>query len=245
MAGNTFGNLFKITTFGESHGKAIGIVIDGCPSGLKINERFIQKELKRRRPGQSQITTQRNEDDKFEILSGVFNGKTTGTPLTMLIYNLDQHSSDYENIKLKYRPSHADYTYDIKYGIRDFRGGGRSSARETAARVLGGAIAKLFLKKYKISIEAYVSQVGNVSLDKDYTEIDLTQTEKNIVRCPDNETALKMISLIESVRNDGDTIGGTINCVIKNCPAGLGEPVFDKLQAQLARAMLSINAAKG
>lgn len=242
---NSFGNLFRITTFGESHGKAIGVVIDGCPAGLEIDETFIQSELDRRKPGQSKITTQRKEGDKIEIVSGIFEGKATGTPLTMLIWNEDQRSKDYSHIAEKFRPSHADFTYHEKYGNRDYRGGGRSSARETAARVAAGALAKLYLQKLGIDITAYVSQVGPLKLEKDYKNLDLRSTEKNIVRCPDEDTAEKMIALIDDTRKKQDTIGGVVSCVIKNTPVGLGEPVFDKLHAELGKAMLSINAVKG
>jgi chorismate synthase len=242
--GNSFGNLFKISTFGESHGPAIGVVIDGCPPGLSIDEDFIQAELDRRKPGQSKITTQRKEDDTFEILSGVFEGQTTGTPIAILIRNADQRSKDYTHIAESFRPSHADYTYAAKYGIRDYRGGGRSSARETAARVAAGAIAKSLLKKSGISMQAFVSQVGDLKAPH-YTTLDLSHTEDNIVRCPDASTAEKMIALIDQVRLDRDTIGGIVTCVIKNTPVGLGEPVFDKLHAELGKAMLSINAVKG
>ncbi len=242
--GNSFGNLFKISTFGESHGPAIGVVIDGCPSGLAINEAFIQAELDRRKPGQSKITTQRKEDDTFEILSGVFEGKSTGTPIAIVIKNADQRSKDYSHIAESFRPSHADYTYEAKYGVRDYRGGGRSSARETAARVAAGAIAKLVLEKHHVSIQAFVSQVGDLKAPH-YTTLDLSKTEDNIVRCPDAPTAEKMIELIDQVRLDRDTIGGIVTCVIKNTPVGLGEPVFDKLHAELGKAMLGINAVKG
>ncbi|MEQ6121354.1 chorismate synthase [Reichenbachiella sp. MALMAid0571] len=243
--GNSFGNLFKITTFGESHGKAIGVTIDGCPPGIVIDEGFIQSEMDRRKPGQSKITTQRKEPDTFEILSGVFEGKSTGTPIAIVIRNTDQKSKDYSHIADSFRPSHADYTYDAKYGNRDYRGGGRSSARETAARVAAGAVAKMILKDLGVSISAYVSGVGEISLDKAYTELDLSQSENNIVRCPDAEMAETMISLIDGVRKQGDTIGGTVSCVISGTPVGLGEPVFDKLHAVLGAAMLGINAVKG
>lgn len=243
--GNSFGNLFKITTFGESHGKAIGVTIDGCPPGIIIDEGFIQSEMDRRKPGQSKITTQRKEPDTFEILSGVFEGKSTGTPIAIVIRNTDQKSKDYSHIADSFRPSHADYTYDAKYGNRDYRGGGRSSARETAARVAAGAIAKMILKDLGVSISAYVSGVGEISLGKTHTELDLSQTENNIVRCPDAEMAEKMISLIDGVRKQGDTIGGIVSCVISGTPVGLGEPVFDKLHAVLGAAMLGINAVKG
>jgi chorismate synthase len=242
--GNSYGTLFKTSTFGESHGLAIGVVIDGCPAGLEIDEAFIQTELTRRKPGQSKITTQRKEDDTFKILSGVFEGKSTGTPIAIVIENQDQRSKDYGHIENTFRPSHADFTYQEKYGIRDHRGGGRSSARETAARVAAGAIAKLILTKQGIQINAFVSQVGDLKAPH-YASLDLTKTEDNIVRCPDPATAEKMIALIDQVRLDRDTIGGIVTCVIKNTPVGLGEPVFDKLHAELGKAMLSINAVKG
>ncbi|MFN7260859.1 MAG: chorismate synthase [Cyclobacteriaceae bacterium] len=242
--GNTYGTLFKISTFGESHGLAIGVVIDGCPAGLEIDEAFIQAELTRRKPGQSKITTQRKEDDTFKILSGVFEGKTTGAPIAIVIENQDQRSKDYSHIENTFRPSHADFTYQEKYGIRDYRGGGRSSARETAARVAAGAIAKLFLRKYRIEINAFVSQVGELKAPH-YTALNLSTAEDNIIRCPDPAIAEKMIALIDRVRLDRDTIGGIVTCVIKNTPVGLGEPVFDKLHAELGKAMLSINAVKG
>lgn len=242
---NSFGNLFRITTFGESHGRAIGVVIDGCPAGLVIDEEFIQSELDRRKPGQSKITTQRKEADKFEIVSGIFEGKATGTPLTLLIWNEDQRSKDYSHIAEKFRPSHADYTYQEKYGIRDYRGGGRSSARETAARVAAGAVAKLYLNQLGVAISAFVSQVGPLKLEKNYKSLDFSKTEENIVRCPDTEMAEKMIALIDDTRKKQDTIGGVVSCVIKNTPVGLGEPVFDKLHAELGKAMLGINAVKG
>ncbi len=245
MAGNSFGTLFKISTFGESHGKGIGVVIDGCPAGLAIDADFIQAELARRKPGQSNIVTQRKESDTVEILSGVFEGKATGTPLAMYIKNKDQKSKDYSHIADKFRPSHADYTYFKKYGLRDYRGGGRSSARETAARVAAGAIAKLFLNHYNVKITAYVSQVGEIALNKSYKEIDFSEIEKNVIRCPDAEMAEKMIAYIKEIRKQGDTIGGIIDCVIENCPVGLGEPAFDKLHAEIGKAMLSINAVKG
>ena len=242
---NTFGTLFRLTSFGESHGSAIGGVIDGMPSGVKVDMDFIQSELRRRKPGQSHLTTARKENDEVEILSGVYQGVTTGTPIGFLVRNADQHSSDYDEMKDIFRPSHADYTYQVKYGIRDHRGGGRSSARETISRVVGGAFAKLYLREKGISIQAYTSQVGNVATDKSYLELDLSKAESNAVRCPDEEAAIRMQRLIESVKADGDTVGGIITCVIKGCPAGLGEPVFGKLHANLAGAMLSINAAKG
>ncbi len=241
---NSYGSLFRISTFGESHGPAIGVVIDGCPAGLEIDEAFIQSELNRRKPGQSKITTQRKEDDTFKILSGVFEGKSTGTPIAIVIENQDQRSKDYGHLAETFRPSHADYTYDSKYGNRDYRGGGRSSARETAARVAAGAIAKLLLLKEGITINAFVSQVGELKAPH-YTQLDLSKTEDNIVRCPDPATAEKMIALIDQIRLDRDTIGGLVTCVIKNTPVGLGEPVFDKLHAELGKAMLSINAVKG
>jgi chorismate synthase len=245
VAGNTFGSAFQITTFGESHGKAIGVIIDGCPAGLAIDEAFIQQELDRRRPGQSNIVTQRKESDTAQILSGIFEGKSTGTPIAMVIYNADARSKDYGHIADKYRPSHADFTYTAKYGARDYRGGGRSSARETAARVAAGAVAKLLLQEQGVKIQAYVSQVGALKLAKSYPELDLDLTESNIVRCPDPEMAEKMIEHIKEVRKAGDTIGGVVNAVVQGCPPGLGEPAFDKLHADLAKAMLSINACKG
>jgi chorismate synthase len=241
---NSYGTLFRISTFGESHGPAIGVIIDGCPAGVEIDEAFIQSELDRRKPGQSKITTQRKEDDTFKILSGVFEGKSTGTPIAIVIENQDQRSKDYSHIQNTFRPSHADYTYETKYGIRDYRGGGRSSARETAARVAAGAIAKLLLKNIGVYVNAYVSQVGELKAPH-YTQLDFTKTEDNIVRCPDAATAEKMIALIDQVRLDRDTIGGCVTCVVKNTPVGLGEPVFDKLHAELGKAMLSINAVKG
>lgn len=241
---NSYGTLFKISTFGESHGPAIGVILDGCPAGLEIDEAFIQSELDRRKPGQSRITTQRKEDDTFKILSGVFEGRSTGTPIAIVIENQDQRSKDYSHIAEAFRPSHADYTYEAKYGHRDYRGGGRSSARETAARVAAGAIAKLLLKKYGMDVQAFVSQVGDIQAPH-YTQLDLSKTEDNIVRCPDAATAEKMIALIDQVRLDRDTIGGIVTGVIRNTPVGLGEPVFDKLHAELGKAMLSINAVKG
>ncbi|SIQ61373.1 chorismate synthase [Maribacter ulvicola] len=243
MAGNTFGNIFRVSTFGESHGKAIGGVIDGCPSEITLDFDAIQNDLNRRKPGQSAIVTQRKEPDEVEFYSGIFEGKTTGTPIGFAIHNTNQKSKDYGHIKDSYRPSHADYVYDKKYGFRDYRGGGRSSARETASRVVAGAIAKQFLKG--IEIQAFVSQVGNMNLGKHYTELDLSLTESNAVRCPDPEMAVKMEDYIKSIKKDGDTIGGIITCVAKNVPIGLGEPVFDKLHAELGKAMLSINAVKG
>jgi len=248
MAGNSFGQLFRITTFGESHGLAIGVIIDGCPSNLEVDMDFIQAELDKRKPGQSKITTQRKESDTVQILSGVFEGKTTGTPIAMIIPNEDQRSKDYSHIKDAYRPSHADYTYDAKYGHRDHRGGGRSSARETAARVAAGAIAKLLLAHNGIEIFGHVSAVGTINAPQltinsvsELTEI----RESNIVRCADPATANEMIELIDGIRKEGDTVGGKISCIVKNCPVGLGEPVFDKLHADLGKAMLSINAVHG
>lgn len=243
MAGNTFGNLFKLTTFGESHGVAIGGVLDGCPSGIEIDLEAIQKDLDRRKPGQSAIVTQRKEPDTVEFFSGIFEGKTTGTPIGFAIHNTNQKSHDYSHIKDSYRPSHADYVYDKKYGFRDYRGGGRSSARETASRVVAGAIAKQMLAGIKIN--AYVSQVGDMRLEKDHKNLDLSLTESNDVRCPDLNMAAQMETYIKAVRKEGDTIGGVISCVIQNVPVGLGEPVFDKLHAELGKAMLSINAVKG
>lgn len=241
---NSYGTLFRITTFGESHGHSIGAVIDGCPAGLEIDEAFIQSELERRKPGQSKITTQRKEADAIKILSGVFEGKATGAPIALVIENGDQRSKDYSHLENTFRPSHADYTYEAKYGFRDHRGGGRSSARETASRVAAGAVAKLLLKKYGVDVRAFVSQVGELKTPH-YTQLDLSKTENNIVRCPDSTIADKMIALIDQVRLNRDTIGGIITCVIKNTPVGLGEPVFDKLHAELGKAMLSINAVKG
>jgi chorismate synthase len=242
---STYGRVFKISTFGESHGKGIGVVVDGCPAGVDFDAEFIQNELGRRKPGQSRITTQRQEGDSFEVLSGVFEGKTTGTPIAMVIFNEDQRSKDYGHIADKFRPSHADYTYSTKYGVRDYRGGGRSSARETAARVAAGALAKLVLNHYGVEIYSYVSQVGAMKLEKSYKELDLSLIESNAVRCPEPEMAEKMFEYIDKVRKDGDSIGGVITGVIKNVPAGWGEPVFDKLHAELGKAMLSINAVKG
>ena len=242
---NTFGKLFTLTTFGESHGAAVGGVIDGFPAGIDIDMVFIQEELNRRKPGQSRITTDRHEDDEVELLSGVFEGKSTGCPIGFIVRNKNQHSQDYENMRCLFRPSHADYTYYNKYGVRDYRGGGRSSARITISRCVGGALAKLALRPLGITIQAYTSQVGPIALDKDYRRYDLSLTETNIVRCPDPEKALAMEKLIASVKAEGDTIGGTITCVIKGCPAGLGDPEFGKLHAQLGAAMLGINAVKG
>jgi chorismate synthase len=242
---NTFGNIFRLTSYGESHGAAIGGVIDGCPVGIVVDTDFIQNELNRRRPGQSKITTPRKEYDEVEFLSGIYDGKTTGTPIGFIIRNNNQHSSDYDNLKDIYRPSHADYTYTQKYGIRDHRGGGRSSARETIARCVGGALAKLALKQLDIEITAYTSQVGHIKLEKAYNEDDFSLIESTPVRCPDPKKAAEMISLIEEVKSKGDTIGGVITCVVKGTPVGLGEPVFGKLHAALGSAMLGINAVKG
>ncbi|SFU71301.1 chorismate synthase [Pustulibacterium marinum] len=243
MAGNSFGNLFKLSTFGESHGAGVGGVIDGCLPGVELDLEAIQNELNRRKPGQSAIVTQRKEPDEVRFFSGIFEGKTTGTPIGFVIENTNQKSKDYSHIKDSYRPSHADYVYDQKYGFRDYRGGGRSSARETASRVVAGAIAKQMLPEIKF--HAFVSAVGEISLEKPLHEIDFSETEKNIVRCPDAETAAKMEERIKQIRKEGDTIGGVVTCVIKNVPVGLGEPAFDKLHAELGKAMLSINAVKG
>ena len=242
---NTFGHIFRLTTFGESHGTAIGGIIDGCPAGIDIDTAFVQAELDRRKPGQSSITTQRHEDDRIEFLSGIFEGKTTGAPIGFCIANADHRSADYDHLKNVYRPGHADYTYQQKYGIRDYRGGGRASARETATRIVAGAIAKLALRAIGIDITAYTTQIGNVAVTKNYHELDLTQTESNIVRCPDAATATQMVELIDACRRQGDSIGGIVQCVISGTPTGLGEPLYGKLQAELAYAMLSINAAKG
>jgi len=242
---NTFGTIFRLTTFGESHGEAIGGVVDGMPPGIDIDVAFIQSELNRRRPGQSRITTSRQEPDQVELLSGVFEGKSTGCPIGFIVRNQNQHSQDYENMRCLFRPSHADFTYQQKYGIRDHRGGGRSSARITISRCVGGALAKLVLRQKGISIQAYTSQVGSIELDRDYHRYDLSLTETNAVRCPDLEKATEMEELIARLKAEGDTIGGVITCVIKGCPAGLGEPEFGKLHAALGAAMLSINAVKG
>ena len=242
---NSFGNIFTLTTFGESHGEGVGGVIDGMPAGIAIDLDFIQGELDRRRPGQSKITTGRQEGDKVEILSGVFEGKSTGCPIGFLVRNTNQHSKDYENVRNVYRPSHADYTYSMKYGMRDHRGGGRSSARETISRCVGGAFAKLALRQLGIDITAYTSQVGSIALNRDYRQYDLSLIESNNVRCPDAAKAAEMERLILDVKADGDTIGGIITCIIKGCPAGLGEPAFSKLHAELGAAMLGINAVKG
>lgn len=242
---NSIGNIFRLTTFGESHGEAIGGVVDGMPAGIPIDMAFIQQELNRRRPGQSHITTARQEADQVELLSGVFEGKTTGCPIGFIVRNTNQHSGDYDNMRELYRPSHADYTYSYKYGTRDHRGGGRSSARITISRCVAGALAKLVLKQIGVHITAFTSQIGDISLDRDYSKYDLTQVDSNIVRCPDADKAVQMIRLIEEVKSEGDTIGGVITCVIQGCPAGLGEPEFGKLHAMLGAAMLSINAVKG
>ena len=242
---NTFGNIYRLTSFGESHGPGIGGVIDGCPAGIELDTDFIQKELNRRKPGQSKITTPRKEDDEVQFLSGIYEGKTTGTPIGFIIWNKNQHSSDYDNMKTVYRPSHADYTYQTKYGIRDPRGGGRSSARETIARCVAGAIAKLALRQKGIHIQAYTSQVGPIKLEGSYKDYDLNLTEESAVRCPDPEKATEMEQLIAEVKSKGDTIGGVITCVVKGTPIGLGEPVFGKLHAALGHAMLTINAVKG
>lgn len=242
---NTFGRLFRLTSFGESHGEAIGGVIDGMPPGIDIDVEFIQHELNRRRPGQSAITTSRQEPDRVELLSGVFEGKSTGCPIGFIVRNRNQHSEDYDNMRNLFRPSHADYTYQQKYGIRDHRGGGRSSARITISRCVGGALAKLVLRQLGISVQAYTSQVGPIALDRNYERYDLSVTDMNPVRCPDPDKAAQMENLILKVKNEGDTIGGVITCVIKGCPAGLGEPEFGKLHAALGQAMLSINAVKG
>jgi chorismate synthase len=243
MAGNTYGTIFKLSTFGESHGKAIGGVIDGCPAGIELDLKAIQHDLDRRKPGQSAIVTQRKEPDEVEFFSGIFEGKTTGTPIGFAIHNTNQKSKDYSHIKDSYRPSHADYVYDEKYGVRDYRGGGRSSARETASRVVAGAIAKQFLNP--VQIHAYVSAVGTISFNSDPSTVDLSQIERNPVRCPDQAKAAEMEAYIKQIRKEGDTVGGIVTCVIKNVAVGLGEPVFDKLHAELGKAMLSINAVKG
>lgn len=245
MFNNTFGNIFRLTTFGESHGAGIGGVIDGFPAGIELDMEFIQNELNRRKPGQSKITTDRQEADQVNFFSGVFEGKSTGCPIGFLVHNTNQHSNDYENLRNLYRPSHADYSYTQKYGLRDHRGGGRSSARETIARCVGGALAKLALKQLGITIQAYTSQVGSIALENDYRKYDLALTESNAVRCPDPTKATEMEALIAEVKAQGDTIGGIITCVIQGCPVGLGQPAFGKLHAALGSAMLSINAVKG
>ncbi len=245
MAANSFGTIFTLTTFGESHGAALGGVIDGCPAGIELDLDAINEQLQRRKPGQSKIVTQRKEEDQVEFLSGIFEGKTTGTSIGFLIRNTNQKSKDYSHLKDTYRPSHADYTYQEKFGHRDYRGGGRSSARETACRVVGGAIALQILNQLNITVNSFVKSVGNISVDKSYQELDLLEIDRTIVRCPDIDVAKKMISYIDSIRKEGDTVGGVIQCVIEGCPVGLGEPVFDKLHAALGKAMLSINAVKG
>lgn len=242
---NTFGNIFTLTTFGESHGQGIGGVIDGMPAGIEVDLDFIQQELNRRRPGQSKVTTSRNEADQVQILSGVFEGKTTGVPIGFVVFNKNQHSKDYDNMRELFRPSHSDYTYYNKYGLRDHRGGGRSSARITISRVVAGAFAKMALRQLGVTIQAYTTQVGNIELDRDYHRYDLTKVEESIVRCPDPEKSKEMEDLILEVKNEGDTVGGVIACVIKGCPIGIGEPEFGKLHAQLGGAMLGINAVKG
>jgi chorismate synthase len=245
MAGNSFGSVFSLTTFGESHGAAVGGVVDGCPAGISINTEFIQRELNRRKPGQSQLTTPRAEGDVIELLSGIFEGKSTGAPIGFIIRNADARPADYGNIKNSYRPSHADFTWEAKFGIRDYRGGGRSSARETACRVAGGAIAKLVLQQYGVSIHAFVKKVGHVEVMKSYGELDLARTYESEVRCPDTEVSKQMSAAITAARDAGDSLGGVIQCVIEHLPPGIGEPVFDRLHAVLAHAVLSINAAKG
>ena len=242
---NSFGKIFRISTFGESHGPAIGVIIDGCPSGILISSEEIQKDLDRRKPGQSKITTQRKESDDVEILSGVFDGISTGMPISLQIKNKDYKSSDYNHLSKSFRPSHADFTYQKKYGVRDYRGGGRSSARETANWVAAGSIAKKILAPLNITIHAYVSKVGKCEVDKNYVDMDLSKIESNIVRCPDKEFAKKFIEIIDSARKNQDTVGGVITCIIKRCPVGIGEPIFNKLSAELGKAMLSINAVKG
>ena len=243
--GSLYGKIFQISTFGESHGAAVGVVVQGCPSGIDFDLDFIQSELDRRKPGQSRITTQRKEADSLEVLSGVFEGKTTGTPIAMLVWNGDQRSKDYSHISDQFRPSHADFTYFAKYGLRDYRGGGRSSARETVARVAAGALAKLVLNQLGVKISAYVSQVGKLKLTTPVEQLDLSLTESNAVRCPDAQLAEEMFTYIDEIRKQGDSVGGVVSAYIEGCPVGLGEPVFDKLHAELGKAMLSINAVKG
>ena len=245
MGGNSFGKIFKVTTFGESHGPAIGAVIDGCPAGLFIDEDFIRNEMNKRKPGQNELSSPRKEDDRVEIISGIYENKSLGTPIALIIKNENKESSDYDIYKGVYRPSHADYTYQQKYGIRDHRGGGRASARETAARVAAGAVAKLFLKEYDIEVKAFTWQIGSIALEGDYMKYDTLQSDLNFVRCPDQDVAERMSELIMKVKKEGDSIGGIVFCMIRNCPAGLGEPVFDKIEAELAKAMLGINASKG
>jgi chorismate synthase len=243
MAGNSYGTLFKLTSFGESHGEALGGIIDGCPAGIELDLQAIQAEMSRRKPGQSSIVTQRKEADEIQFLSGIFEGKTTGMPIGFTILNTNEKSNDYSHIKEVYRPSHADYVYQQKYGIRDYRGGGRSSARETVSRVVAGAIAKQILSEIKIN--AFVSSVGEIYMDKPYQDVDFSKIESNPVRCPDPATAQKMEDYIKKIRKEGDSVGGTVTCVLQNVPIGLGEPVFDKLHAELGKAMLSVNAVKG
>lgn len=245
MAGNSFGTLFRLTTFGESHGVAIGGVVDGCPAGIDFDFGLVRDEMRRRKPGQSKIVTQRKETDEVEFLSGIFEGKTTGAPIGFIIRNNDQRPADYDALKEVYRPSHADFTYDAKYGFRDHRGGGRSSARETACRVVGGAIAKMYLAQHGVKIRAWVSQVGAISIPKDYRQLNLALSETNMVRCPDLAAAKEMIALIEATRKNGDTVGGVVSALIEGVQPGLGEPVFDRLHADLGKGMLSINAVKG
>ena len=242
---NTFGKLLRLTTFGESHGEAIGGVLDGYPAGVLIDEEYIRLQMKRRRPGQSAVTTARNEADEVRFVSGIFEGRSTGTPIAFMIYNTNSHSADYENLRNVYRPSHADYVYDKKYGIRDHRGGGRSSARETAVRVCAGALARLLLRQYGIEVCAYTSQVGEIQLSGSYKDYNLENIETNVVRCPDTEVATRMEELILDVKRQGDTVGGVVTCVVSGVPVGVGEPLYDKLSARLAQAMLSINAVKG
>lgn len=242
---NTFGRILTLTTFGESHGTAIGGVLDGFPAGILIDEEFVRTQMRRRRPGQSAVTTARNEADEVQFLSGIFEGRSTGTPIAFVIQNTNNRSADYGNLREAYRPSHADYVYDKKYGVRDYRGGGRSSARETAVRVCAGALAMLALRSYGISVTAYTSQVGDIALDRDYTVYNLVAAEENIIRCPDAAVAERMQELILDVKRQGDTVGGVVTCVVKGAPSGLGEPLYDKLSARLAQAMLSINGAKG
>lgn len=245
MGANSFGQIFSMTTFGESHGPAVGVVIDGCPPDLELDLEAIQKELDRRKPGQSAVTTQRKEEDRFEVLSGLFEGKTTGAPICLLIHNTDGRPADYDTLRDIYRPSHADYTYEAKYGIRDHRGGGRSSARTTAPWVAAGAVAKQLLYRQQISVKAFVSGVGTVVLEKPYTALDLSVVESNVIRCPDTDTAAKMEAAVLQAAAEGDSLGGVITCVISGCPPGIGSPQFGKLHAELGKAMLNINAVKG
>jgi len=245
MAGNSIGHIFRLTSFGESHGSAVGGVIDGCPAGLEIDYDFINFEIQRRKTGQFKSSSTRKEEDIVEFLSGIFENKSTGTPIAFLIKNKDQNPGDYDHLKNSFRPSHADFTYQKKYGIRDHRGGGRASARETIVRVVAGAVAKLFLKTQRIQIQAYVSQIGDIAITKDYSDLNLSNTETSSVRCPDKNTSQKMISYLDKIRSDGDTVGGIVFCIIKGVPVGLGEPIYDKLEANLAKAIMSINAVKG